>query len=181
MQEETRTELNRHAYAKLRRYTALWTALIVLLALLFIFVLWLTPVQIADNGMAPMIYSGDVILFDKLDKHFVSPKRGDIIAYRDSNGTPFIGRVIALPGETVELAAGNVYINGERLDESLYASGTCPDMPAITVPERAWLVLPDERAHADLSSDTLCISISNIIGRARLRVAPISEITIFTR
>ena len=176
----TRMDLNRHAYRRLRHYNWLWIITVVLFALLFVFTVWLSAVEVSDDGMAPMIREGDVILFDRLSKYLISPKRGDILCYRDDmTGMAYVGRVIALPGETVAIVDGDVYIDGAYLSEAVYAVGKSMDMGEYTVPKGMWFLMPDARAHTKIDAEVLSVGIARIIGCARLRVAPLNSVNLF--
>lgn len=106
---------------------------------------------------------------------FDPPERGDIIVFdAPVNGAdkPYIKRVIGLPGETVEIHDGGVYINGQRLDEE-YLGGeeTWCDRPGqpcptVVVPEGAVFVLGDNRDNSSDSRQFGPVSVDSIIGKA---------------
>ena len=83
-------------------------------------------------------------------------KRGDVIVFKfpSEPETDYIKRVIGLPGETVEVKTGYVFVNGQRLDEP-YVNATyrsrSNDYPAATVPANSYFVMGD---HRDRSSDS---------------------------
>ena len=75
-----------------------------------------------EGSMDPTLNAGDVLLVDRMAYRFSTPKRGDIIVYKtgdDKKASTHIKRIIGLPGETVEIIEGSVYINGEKLQEVL--------------------------------------------------------------
>ena len=174
------TEENQAQYRRLRLYT--WIAAVCMAAVVItlVFTAWLFGVRVLDGGMAPAIAPGDVILFDRLAKHFHAPERGSVVAFSDTAGEgAYIGRVVGLPGETVTVADGRIYINGYLLDERAYAMGACADMESVAVPAGSYFILPDDRTHTVVSGGKLIVDAARIKGCAWLRVAPISRMGIF--
>src|SRR5579862_3100146 len=93
-----------------------------LLALCFAFVIIVflyQPVKVEGTSMAPMISDQERIFINKLVYHFEPIQRGDVVVfwYPLDPAKSYIKRVIGLPGETVRLVEGDVYINGRKLDE----------------------------------------------------------------
>ena len=70
--------------------------------------------------MEPVLYNGQGILINRFIYRLTSPKRGDIVAFLpngNKNSHYYLKRVVGLPGETVQIIGGYVYINGELLLE----------------------------------------------------------------
>ncbi|MEG1548052.1 MAG: signal peptidase I [Clostridia bacterium] len=154
------------------------TLAVVCVALLFTFLVWLVALRVDDEGMAPTIRNGDVVFFNKLDYFMSAPKRGDIVAYRDGDAV-HVGRVVALPGETVCADGGNIYIDGMLLNESVYTYDLSPDIQPIVLDTAKWFIMPDDRANMCNTPQTMIIPINRIIGSAMLRVSPIDRFGIF--
>ncbi len=77
-------------------------------------------VSVIGVSMEPTLYFGQEVLINRFIYKIVSPKRGDVIAFLPNGNTNshyYLKRVIALPGERVQITGGNVYINGELLAE----------------------------------------------------------------
>ncbi len=79
----------------------------------------------AGDSMSPVLKNGDVVLVDRLVYNVVRPKRGDIIVFKpggNENAHYMIKRIAALPGETVQIKNGSIYINGTVWREEIYVS-----------------------------------------------------------
>lgn len=117
------------------------------------------------QSMEPTLRSGDRVLSNRLIYKLTEPKRGDIIIFKpngNENSHYYIKRVVALPGETLQIVDGFIYINGElleeeiRLDKMNYA-GTAEEK--ITLAEDEYFVLGDNR---NASEDSRNAEIGNI-------------------
>ena len=176
----SRTGSNQKIYQRLAVMNWLAIAGVVLAALVLIFTLWLTGVRVGDTGMAPMLQQGDVLLLDRLSKYVRAPRRGDIVAYRAEDGSALcLGRIIGLPGETVQQRDGRVYINGSLLlTEYLVEGGG--DLPLTQVESACYFIMPDDRTSMTGSAYDMLIPVERIAGKVILRVAPLPRLGIFT-
>jgi len=175
---KSRVQANKKEYPLLRSLNALYSILLAGLIVVLIFTVWFSSVRISDGGMAPVFQEGDVILFDKLAKHLSMPERGDAYAFRLNEGTS-VGRIVALPGDRVQLYEGRVYVNGYLLDESRYARECAWEMDEVTLPEGCFFLMPDERTAQNPDFESMVIPFEALIGRAALRVAPFGMINVF--
>lgn len=137
-------------------------------------------IEVFGPSMEPSFYTGERVVVEKLSYRARSPRRGEVVVccYEKNGGLsdPIIKRVIALPGETVEIRGGEVYINGEKLQESSYWRGSISsDMEERTVPSGHIFVLGDNRNYSTDSRAVGFISRENIIGRVCLRIWPPSR------
>ena len=75
--------------------------------------------KVDGHSMEPTLSDGDNLIVDKLSYRFRDPERYDIIVfpYQHAENTYYIKRIIGLPGETVQVIDGYMYINGKKLDE----------------------------------------------------------------
>ena len=105
------------------------------------------PVRVEGNSMYPTLLNGEHMLCEKVSYMFTRPSRGDIVICRyPGYSEDCVKRVIGLPGETVEVRDGVVYIDGVQLDESGYYDGYInQDYGPITVPEDCVFVMGDNR------------------------------------
>lgn len=137
----------------------------------------------SGQSMEPTIEVNDTVIIDKVTYHFRLPARYDVIAFPqpDNKEGYDIKRVIGLPGETVQVADGRIYINGDVLsDREAYDRCTLAGLASepITLNENEYFVLGDNRlASEDSRFDKMGnIKSSEIIGRVWFRTNPISKI-----
>jgi len=129
---------------------------------------------IDGSCMEPLFHTGQRVFVCKLSYAFSEPSRGDVIIFRYplDPSRDYIKRVIALPGERVALRGGIVYINGKRLDESVWPvtrdRHRYPDYPERAVPEGSYFVLGDNRPESEDSRVWGFVPEENIRGRAFL-------------
>lgn len=117
------------------------------------------PITVASASMEPALRVGTLLLLDKLTLDGRRPRRGEIVSLISPDGLErgLVKRVIALPGETVELRAKAVFINGEPLSEPYAVHKRAgerlrgDDLGPWVVPEGAVFVLGDNR---DESNDS---------------------------
>ena len=143
-------------------------------------------VQIRSGAMSPTISISDTVCVNHLAYLLLPPSRGDIIQFRTSaaDETAFqaenplsIRRIIALPGETVQITDGKVYINGSPLAEDylsgeLAYAGTASS--ALTLNSDEYFVMADNRSNNSDSRDSTIgpVAGTDIIGKVWLRVHP---------
>jgi signal peptidase I len=99
---------------------------------------------------------------------FGGPQRGDIIVFKapGSSEKDFIKRVMGLPGEQVRVQAGNVLVDGERIDEPYIKYRASYNFEARTVPTRHYFVLGDNRPNSTDSHLGWFVPVEDIIGKA---------------
>jgi len=150
---------------------------------------------IPSLSMAPTLKVNDRVLVNKLSYDLHDVNRGDLIVFENPGdaGTTtkdLIKRVIGLPGETVEARNGRVLINGQELAEPYIERDVetrgaicqtetmpgCVGQDKIVVPPDTYFVMGDNRANSRDSRFIGPIPGSRIIGRAFVRVWPITEI-----
>ena len=158
--------------------------LLVVLCLTYFFITFVGQrTEVIGESMESTLFDGDNLIVDKITYQFSDPKRFDIIVfpYQYDEDTFYIKRIIGLPGERVLIdAQGIIYINGEVLAES-YGNEVIldPGLAAneIILADDEYFVMGDNRNHSSDSraQDVRNIKRSDIIGRAWLRLWPISK------
>jgi signal peptidase I len=118
--------------------------------------------------MEPNFYEDDCIMVNKVCYRFSDPQRGDVIVLEPpfESQHPFIKRVIGLPGETVEIEGGYVFIDGIAIEEQYTMAPPDYTMPATEIPENEYFVLGDNRNDAYDSHAWGPVPRYNIIGKA---------------
>jgi len=103
--------------------------------------------EVPTGSMEHTIEVGDCILGLQLAYTFTSPERGDVVIfpYPDNPETTYVKRVIGLPGETVEIKNGSVYINGEAIAEPYLKEEMRGEYGPYVVPEDCYFMLGDNR------------------------------------
>ena len=154
-----------------------WAIRMVLLTLLAlsIFVASVQGFWVSGDCMRPGLITGDRLLADKLTYRLHPPHRGDVIVFyypRDPEQI-YVKRVIGLPGETVEIHSGDVYIDGHHLTEPYRIYQAHGSMGPRTVPSGDYFVMGDNRDVSDDSRYWGYLPKQEIIGRAVGRYWPL--------
>ena len=116
--------------------------------LVFIFTQFVVfPTIVPTGSMVPTIPIGSYELANRLPYYFGSPHRGDVVTfYRDNDNSKMLTkRCIAIPGDTVSIQNGILYINGNAQEEPYVQSDSGDDFNEITVPEGKYLMMGDNR------------------------------------
>ena len=181
LQKRRRSEGRARVYQQARRMGWLISVLVTVAVLCLVFFVWMLPTRIVDESMAPELKSGEVVLCDRLGRFFHTPERGDLVLFQTQDGL-FVTRIVGMPGETIELVGGHVFINSIPLDESDYTVNYVGDMPPVEIPAGCVFLLGDNRELMyDSRLDSVgCVPFSDIVAMLRLRVSPLSRITYFS-
>lgn len=146
-----------------------------------------TKTTISGNSMnnpnKSSLENGDVLLINKMKYSFSQPSRYDVIAFERPNITSsktYIKRVIALPGETIQIKDGKVYINDAVLNNDVSTdnimTGGLASSP-LTLGENEYFVLGDNRNNSEDSrfANIGTVKREDIVGAPWLIVSPISH------
>ena len=168
---------------ELIQYAACILIAILLASIIRMYVMELIDVD--GSSMESTLSNGNFLILDKISYQFGDPERFDIIVFQPEfydEDKLYIKRVIGLPGETVQIIDGDIYINGELLEEDygkeeIEKSGRAED--EIVLGEDEYFVLGDNRNH---STDSRSDSVGNvkkeyIRGRAYARIWPLNKLT----
>lgn len=160
------------------------------------------PFEVEQRSMLPTIAEHEYVLIDKISPRFDDYHRGDIVVFQppdgfSQGGVPFIKRVIGLPGDTVSLENGRVFVavgggSPVRLDEPYVVRGidgaAAPSLPkdaeattSWTVSTGTYFVMGDNRPDSQDSRFFGSIDRELIVGRAWLRYFPLDRIGIVGR
>lgn len=175
--DSERKRIRRRIYYK-RALTGTVSVLIVVAAIaVLIATLFLPILQISGDSMTPTLEHDEIVVLLKSDQF----ERGDLIAFY-FQGKILVKRVIALAGDVVVLDAdGDVYVNGEALDEPYVVEkslGECDLAFPYTVPAGSYFVMGDQRVNSVDSRNSLigAVSSEDVIGKIFLRVWPLNRI-----
>ena len=148
----------------------------VLLAAVSFFVLQ-TAIQtfiVVGSSMEPSFHSGQRILVNKAIYYLHEPERGDVIVFKplDNERADYIKRVIALPGDTVEITMETVYINDSKLAEPYIKAPPSYTLDKQKMPANNYFVLGDNRNNSNDSHNSWLVPRQHIIGKAWLSIWP---------
>ena len=135
--------------------------------------------RVEGQSMEPNLHSEQRLVVEKLSYRFHGPQRFDIVVLKMPNQGEelLIKRVIGLPGETVEIRDGQVYVDGNLLAEPFTDQSTHPGRNSkITVPPLHIYVMGDNRDRSNDSRSFGPVPIDNLIGRAWLSYWPVEQI-----
>lgn len=140
--------------------------------------------RVSGSSMETTLHNGDNLIVDKLSYRFRDPKRYDIIVfpYKYEENTYYIKRIIGMPGETLQIKDGYVYIDGEQLTSDIYGNELIEDPQTaedpVTLGEDEYFVMGDNRNHSMDSRDPSvgALKKSDLMGRAWVRIYPFNNV-----
>jgi len=141
------------------------------------------PFIVSGASMDPTFKTGQYLIVDELTYHFEVPERGQVIIFKYPKDPSqyFIKRIIGLPGETVSIKGGTVYITKTdgttfELNEPYVKNvGNGADM-SVTLPADQYFVMGDNRPESSDSRYWGLLPKQNIVGRAYVRLLPLNAI-----
>lgn len=136
--------------------------------------------QVEGSSMEESLHDGDEIIVEKISYYFGDPERYDIIVFPFSEDVYYIKRVIGLPGETIQIKNGKIYIDGVQLweqygNEDIEDAGLAKE--EIVLGKDEYFVLGDNRNSSvdSRKSEVGVVKKKNIVGKAWLRFYPFSD------
>ncbi len=132
-----------------------WIKIIVSAALIALFLdsCIIANSKVPSGSMENTIMTGDRVIGSRLSYKFGDPERGDIVIFKfpDNEDIYYVKRIIGMPGDTVDIVDGQVYLNGsaEPLEEPYIREPMIPEEPMhFEVPEDSYLMLGDNRNYS---------------------------------
>ncbi|MEG0805443.1 MAG: signal peptidase I [Lachnospiraceae bacterium] len=160
----------------------------IVIAIAFVFVFYIGQrTMVVGNSMAPTLQGGDQILINRFLYKVTDPKKNDVIVFVPNGNKKshcYVKRVIALPGDHVQIKDGAVYVNQKLFKEEVETAAVeTPGLAEeeIELGEDEYFVLGDNRNN---SEDSRYANIGNvkkeyIIGKAWFRVTPLNKFGFF--
>lgn len=150
------------------------TIILVLSGFVVVYFFLFKPFQVKGESMFPNFHDNEYLITNLIGLRFNEPKLGDVIVFKAPTDPEkdFIKRVIGVPGDTVSLQDGKVYLNNNLLDESKYLKSSVitaggsflSDGESVTVPQGQFFVLGDNRCCSSDSREWGFVPRKNVIG-----------------
>ena len=156
---------------------------VIISVVLNLFVVQVTEVR--QRSMESTLLQGDRVLVSKVDYRFGTPERGDIVVFQPTTDSsiPYVKRVAAVAGDTVELRDSVLYVNGKQTDYAGAHGVTAAQSPAVTyplkVPADSFFALGDNRQASSDSRSFGPQPIGNIVGKVIVRFWPFDRLRFF--
>ena len=132
--------------------------------------------KVPSASMEKTIMTNDRIVAFRLSYKFSSPERGDIVVFRypDDRDVLYVKRIIGLPGETIEMVDGAVYVDGSLLEETYLKEESYGSYGPYHVPEGKYFMMGDNRNLSWDSRfwDNSYVPLKDILGRGVFRYYP---------
>jgi signal peptidase I len=148
---------------------------------IFINLFLVQATQVLGQSMEPNLHTQQRVLVEKVSYRFLrAPQRGDIVVIdldrENKTDDMLIKRVIGLPGDTIEIRSGEVYIDGERLEESWMPNVGGGSYGPTTIPPLHVFVMGDNRGASNDSRSFGPVHVDNLVGRAWFSYWPLEDV-----
>jgi len=160
--------------------------ILIAIVVAFLVLQFIKPTIVQEHSMENTLVANDYLFISKQSyRLFGDPQRGDIIVFHSSLTTSdgseklLVKRIIAIPGDTISITGGVVYINGEPQDEPYTKDGyTNTEMDEVYVPEGKLFCMGDNRQNSRDSRDSAIglVDEDEVLGKAVFRLFPFSRI-----
>jgi len=155
---------------------------------LVIYIFLFRPFEVKGESMFPNFLNKEYVLTNLISLRFSDPKKGEVIVFKSPTDAEkdYIKRVIGVPGDTVEVRNGQIFVNGKLLDESPYLNTSVKTFGgaflkegvSVTVPDGQYFVMGDNRLYSSDSREWGFVTKEAIIGRSFLVYWPLSDVKI---
>jgi signal peptidase I len=153
--------------------------LIAVIVAFFIRTFIVEPYLVEGPSMRPTLKNHERLIVNKFVYRFREPERGEILvfSYPKDPSRDFIKRVIAVPGDTIEIVDGKVFVNGQLQNETYILDNTRGSYPLSTVPEGRIFVMGDNRNNSEDSrfKDVGFVPFGLLKGKASLVFWPLDD------
>ncbi len=129
---------------------------------------FLPRILVVGKSMEPSLHHNDRVIVNRLAYHLGEVDRGDVVVFKRDDGRDYIKRVIGLPGDTIEVLGGHVYVNGLMIAEPYIMMPVIRDKPVDTIPLGMVFVMGDNRNDSSDSRSWGPISVDDLTGKALL-------------
>ena len=135
------------------------------------------PYKVEGRSMETTLYNAEVMFTTKFDYLFSGPNRFDVVICNYEGRTEhFVKRVVGLPGDTVAIRDGYLYVNGEKHEETYLSQLIAYNMDETTVPENEYFVLGDNRNNSNDSHILGPLKRNQIVSHVRAVLFPFNQI-----
>lgn len=137
--------------------------------------------KVSGLSMYPTMNNGDYLITEKVSYRFGDPERGQIVVLKNprDESQDFIKRIIAVPGDTLKIEDNNVFVNGQKLNETYLPPNTqthtgtfISESTDIKVGANQFFVFGDNRDHSSDSREWGPVTKEELVGRALFRYWP---------
>jgi signal peptidase I len=141
------------------------------------------PFYVEGASMEPSFHPNEYLIIDEISYRLSDPKRGDVVVFRYPRDPKqfYIKRMIGLPGETIRIVNGNVFVNDAKLAEEylsdLYLSKDTKE--ELTLGQNEYYLLGDNRANSLDSRVFGPVTDNHLIGRVWIRGWPLNRLDVF--
>lgn len=161
-----------------------WTSFFVTLGFIIIFrVFVLEPHNVSGSSMDDTFKDGDYVIVDKISYRFKAPEAGDVVVFDPpaavENKSRFIKRVVATPGETIEVVGGKTYIDKKVVSEEYVKYKSPKTSTSTLLKDGEYFVMGDNRYVSFDSRYWGPITKDEIQGRVLIRLYPFNKIELF--
>ncbi len=161
-----------------------WKSFFIFLVFIVLFRLFvLEPHNVSGSSMDNTFKDGDYVLVDKISYRFKNPHVGDVVVFDPpasaENASRFIKRIIATPGESVEVKANDTYINNNKVTENFIDYPSTKISPSILLKKDEYFVMGDNRFVSYDSRYWGPVVKDELQGRVLIRLYPFNKIAIF--